>query len=112
MAAVTAVPSELVLQLRSLGATAWQVRWTVMREARTGIVAAVAAGFGRIIAEVGAALMVGGNIQDHTRVLTTAIVLETSKGAFAIALALAGWLLGLSLAVNVAILALQGKPQS
>jgi len=59
---------------------------------------------------VGAALMVGGNIEGHTRTLTTAIVLETGKGQFAIALALAGWLLGLALAVNATILALQGRP--
>jgi len=112
MAAVTAVPAELVLQLKSLGATAWQVRWTVIREARTGIVAAVAAGFGRIIAEVGAALMVGGNIQDQTRVLTTAIVLETSKGQFALALALGVWVLVLALLVNILILRLVGRPVS
>jgi tungstate transport system permease protein len=112
MAAVTAVPAELVLQLRSLGAKPWQVRWTVIREARAGIVAALAAGFGRIIAEVGAALMVGGNIQDQTRVLTTAIVLETSKGQFALALALGAWVLALALIVNLIMLRLIGRPVS
>jgi tungstate transport system permease protein len=111
LSAVAAVPPELFQQVRSLGASPAQARWAVLREARAGALVALAAGFGRIIAEVGAALMVGGNIQGHTRTLTTAIVLETSKGAFAVALALAGWLLGLALAVNVAILALQGKPQ-
>jgi tungstate transport system permease protein len=112
MAAVTAVPAELVLQLRSLGAKPSQVRWTVIREARAGIVAALAAGFGRIIAEVGAALMVGGNIQDQTRVLTTAIVLETSKGQFALALALGAWVLALALVVNLIMLRLIGRPVS
>jgi tungstate transport system permease protein len=111
LAAVAAVPPELSLQLRALGASRWQARRAILREARAGVLAAVAAGFGRVIAEVGAALMVGGNIQGHTRTLTTAIVLETGKGEFALALALAGWLLALALAVNAAILALHGGPQ-
>jgi tungstate transport system permease protein len=111
LSAVAAVPPDLLLQVRALGASPWQARWAVLREARPGVVVALAAAFGRIVAEVGAALMVGGNIQGHTRVLTTAIVLETSKGEFALALALAGWLLALALAVNVAILGLQGRPQ-
>jgi tungstate transport system permease protein len=109
--AVSAVPAEVFLQVRALGASHWQARWAVLREARAGVLVALAAGFGRVISEVGAAMMVGGNIEGHTRVLTTAIVLETSKGAFALALALAGWLLALALAVNAAILALQGGPQ-
>jgi tungstate transport system permease protein len=111
MTAVSAVPPELLLQVRSLGASRMQTNWAVLREARAGVLVAVAAGFGRIISEVGAALMVGGNIQGHTRVLTTAIVQETGKGEFALALALAGWLLGLTLAVNVLILSLHGRPQ-
>lgn len=110
--AVSAVPVELYLQVRALGASRWQARWAVLREARAGVLVALAAGFGRAIAEVGAAMMVGGNIEGHTRVLSTAIVLETSKGAFALALALAGWLLALALAVNAAMLALQGRPQA
>jgi tungstate transport system permease protein len=105
------VPPDVLLQVRALGASPWQARWAVLREARPGVAVALAAAFGRIVAEVGAALMVGGNIQGHTRVLTTAIVLETGKGEFALALALAGWLLALALAVNAAILGLQGRPQ-
>jgi tungstate transport system permease protein len=101
MAAVSAVPRDLLLQVRSLGASPWQARLAVLREARAGVLVALAAGFGRVISEVGAALMVGGNIQGHTRVLTTAIVLETSKGQFALALALGGWLLALALLVNL-----------
>jgi tungstate transport system permease protein len=110
MSAVAAVPNDFYLQARSLGASARQARWSVLREARSGVLVAVAAGFGRIISEVGAALMVGGNIEGHTRVLTTAIVLETGKGEFALALALAGWLLALTLAVNTIILGAQGRP--
>src|SRR5438270_7549495 len=68
-AAVGSVPAELFLQVRSLGASPWQARWTVLREARTSVVVAVAAGFGRVMSEVGAALIVGGNIEGHTRVL-------------------------------------------
>jgi tungstate transport system permease protein len=112
LSAVSAVPAELFPQLRALGASRRQARWAVLREARAGVLVALAAAFGRVLSEVGAALMVGGNIQGHTRVLTTAIVLETGKGAFALALALAGWLLSLALAVNLAIVALQGRPQA
>ncbi len=111
LAAVAAVPPELVLQVRALGASRRQARRAVLREARAGVLVALAAAFGRTISEVGAALMVGGNVQGQTRVLTTAIVLETGKGEFALAIALGGWLLALALAVNVVILGLQGKPQ-
>jgi tungstate transport system permease protein len=110
LSAVAAVPAELFQQVRALGGSRRQARRAVLREARAGVLVALAAAFGRVISEVGAAMMVGGNIQGHTRVLTTAIVLETGKGAFAVALALAGWLLALALAVNVAILGLQGRP--
>jgi tungstate transport system permease protein len=109
-AAVAGVPAELPVQVRALGASSGQVRWAVLREARAGVIVAFAAAFGRSLAEVGAALIVGGNIQGQTRVLTTAIVLETGKGEFAVALALAGWLLGLALAVNGLVLGLQGRP--
>src|SRR5262249_16929456 len=100
------------VQVRALGASRWQSRWAVLREARAGVLVALAAGFGRCIAEVGAALMVGGNIQGHTRTLTTALVLETGKGEVALALALAAWLRALTLAVNAAILGLQRRPPS
>jgi tungstate transport system permease protein len=109
-AAVAAVPAELLPQVRSLGANAWQARRAILAEAAPGVLVAVAAGFGRIIAEVGAALLVGGDIAGHTRVLTTAIVLETRKGEFALALALGGWLVGLTLLVNLLGLRLQGRP--
>jgi tungstate transport system permease protein len=109
-AAAAAVPTELLLQVRSLGASGWQARWAVLREARPGIVTAIAAGFGRVIAEVGAAQLVGGDIAGHTRVLTTAIVLETRMGHFAVAMALGGWLIGLALLVNLLGTRLQGRP--
>jgi tungstate transport system permease protein len=112
MAAVASVPAETFAQVRSLGASPWQARWAILREARLGVVLAVAAAFGRSISEVGAVLMVGGNVQGQTRVLTTAILLETGKGNFALALALGGWLLALALAVNLLILRLQGRPVS
>jgi tungstate transport system permease protein len=111
MNAVEAVPRELMSQLRSLGASPAQLRWTVLREARAGLVLAVLAAFGRSISEVGAVLIVGGNIQGHTRVLTTAIVLETSKGEFAFALALGGTLLAIALLVNAGVVWTQrGNP--
>ena len=109
MNSVAAVPAELGSQLKSLGATDRQCRWTMLREARHGVLLAVAAAFGRSISEVGAVLIVGGNVEGHTRVLTTAIVLETSKGQFEFALALGAALLFLALLVNVLILRLQGK---
>ena len=109
MTSMAAVPRELLPQLRSLGATERQVRWTVLREARHGVLLAVTAAFGRSVSEVGAVLIVGGNIQGHTRVLTTAIVLETSKGEFGFALALGAALLTLALLVNVLILRLHGR---
>jgi tungstate transport system permease protein len=108
MAAVAAVPKELAMQARTLGASDRQCRWAVLREARSGIALAVAAAFGRSVSEVGAVLIVGGNIQGHTRVLTTAIVLETGKGNFGFALGLGATLLTLALAVNLAIVSSQG----
>ena len=108
MSAVAAVPAELSSQIRTLGANDRQCRWTILREARHGVFLAVAAAFGRSISEVGAVLIVGGNIQGHTRVLTTAIALETGKGNFEFALALGGALLLLALSVNVLIVRVQG----
>lgn len=108
MSSVAAIPRELSDQIKSLGASDWQCRWTVLREARPGILLAIAAAFGRSISEVGAVLMVGGNIQGHTQVLTTAIVLETGKGNFELALLLGMMLLGMALLVNVLILRLHG----
>lgn len=108
MSSVEAIPRELSDQIKSLGASDWQCRWSVLREARQGVLLAIAAAFGRSISEVGAVLIVGGNIQGRTRVLTTAIVLETGKGNFELALVLGLALLALALVVNVLMLRLHG----
>jgi tungstate transport system permease protein len=100
LAAVQAVPPDVRLQARALGATRSRALWSQLREARLGIVAAVIAGFGAVISEVGAAMMVGGNIVGETRVLTTAIVLETRRGNFETAMALAFILMAVVLVVN------------
>jgi len=109
MAAVMGVDPQLRLQINALGATRWQAVVAILAEARVGVVVSIIAGFGSIISEVGAVMMVGGNIEGRTRMLTTAIVLETSKGNFDLALALGGVLLGLSFAANAAVLRLQGR---
>ncbi len=109
MSAVEGVDPELRLQVRALGATRWQTGWTVLREARIGLTAAVVAAFGGIISEVGAVMLVGGNIGGHTRVLTTAILLSTRQGDFAMAMALGVVLLLLALGANAALLQLQGR---
>jgi tungstate transport system permease protein len=109
MAAVMGVDPQLRRQVRSLGATRWQTALTLLMEARLGVVVSVIAGFGSIASEVGAVMMVGGNIEHRTRVLTTAIVLETRRGSFDLAMALGVILLGLSFLTNVAMLYLQGK---
>ena len=107
--AVGAVPTELTWQLRSLGATPWQAKLGVLKEARAGVGLAVASAFGRSISEVGAVMIVGGNIEGHTRVLTTAIVLETRQGHFALALWLSAVLLTMAVLVNTAIVRTQGR---
>ena len=109
MAAVRGVNPDLRRQLVSLGATPWRATLTILREARFGVVVSVIAGFGSIISEVGAVMIVGGNIQGSTRVLTTAIVLETRKGEFSFAIALAVVLLLLSFLSNIFMLRLQGR---
>ena len=109
LTAVMGVDPQLRQQVEALGATRCQTISTILMEARVGVVVSVIAGFGSIISEVGAVMMVGGNIESKTRVLTTAIVLETRKGDFNLAMALGVILLALSFATNVAMLYLQGK---
>jgi tungstate transport system permease protein len=92
---------------RVLGANPLQEALTIIREARYGIMTGGIAGLGRVTAEVGAVLMVGGNIAGYTRVMTTTIALETDKGEFALAIALGIILLGLSLMINVTLRAIQ-----
>jgi tungstate transport system permease protein len=89
-------------QLRSLGVGPWRAIWTLLWDGRFSLLTAILAGFGRAIAEVGAVIIVGGNINHVTRVMTTTIALETSKGNLALALALGVILLALVLALNLA----------
>jgi tungstate transport system permease protein len=109
MAAVMGVNPNLRQQLVSLGATGWQATLAILTEARIGVIVSIVAGFGAIISEVGAVLLVGGNIEGKTRTLTTAIVLETRKGDFDLALALGVILLLVTFLANVAMLRLQGR---
>jgi ABC-type tungstate transport system substrate-binding protein len=90
----------LQVQLRGLGASRWQTTWWLWREARLPLLAALMAAFGSVISEVGAAMMVGGNIAHQTRVLTTSIVLETGRGEFGNAIVLGLVLLTLAFIVN------------
>ncbi len=100
LAAVQNVPAPFRLQLVALGASRTQMVMVTLREARLPMLAAVMAGFGAVISEIGASMMVGGNIKGHTRTLTTAMVLETSRGNFEAAIALAVLLLVLVFGVN------------
>ena len=109
MAAVMGVDPQLRQQVTALGATGRQAAGTVLTEARLGVIVSVVAGFGSIISEVGAVMLVGGNIEGRTRVLTTAIVLETRKGNFELALALGFVLLSLAFLANLLMLRLQGR---
>lgn len=107
LTAVQSVDPMLQLQVRALGATRIQLAWTILSEARGGLFAAVVTAFGGIVSEVGAVMLVGGNIQGETRVLTTAIVLETQKGNFSLALALGIVLLLLAFLANFILYKLQ-----
>jgi tungstate transport system permease protein len=109
LAAVGGVPAAFRLQLLGLGASRVQMIWVVLREARLPMLAAIMAGFGGVISEIGASMMVGGNIKGHTRTLTTAMVLETGKGNFDVAIALALLLLVLIFVVNWALTSIQQR---
>jgi len=109
MAAVGEVSTDLRLQIRSLGATSSQVLLITLREARRGVLVALIGGLGSIISEVGAVMMVGGNIEDSTRVMTTAIMLETRRGNFDLAIGLAVVLLLIAFLINLSAAQLQGK---
>ena len=108
-AALEALDPRLRQQLLGLGASRPQMVFHLWREARLPLLAALMAGFGSVISEVGASMMVGGNIKGQTRVLTTAIVLETSKGEFGSALALSTLLLVLTYLINLALTWIQQK---
>jgi len=109
LAAIQQIPDRFRLQMRGLGASRGQLLWVLLREARLPMLAAAMAGFGGVISEVGASLMVGGNIRGHTRVLTTATVLEASKGDFDVAIALSVLLLAIVFLVNAALTWIQQR---
>jgi tungstate transport system permease protein len=111
MAAFQTLNPQLATQLLGIGASRWQLLWLLGKEAQLPLLAAVMAGFGGVISEVGSVMMVGGNIKGQTRVLTTATVLETQKGNFAIAIALGLILLTLSFMVNLVLTSLQQRQQ-
>jgi tungstate transport system permease protein len=109
LAAIQNLPANLRLQILALGATRIQMVWILVKEAKLPLLAAVMAGFGGVISEVGASIMVGGNIKGYSRVLTTATVMETGKGNFDIAMALGIILLLLSFAVNAILTQIQQR---
>jgi tungstate transport system permease protein len=108
-AALQHLPPMLRLQILALGASRIQMLWILVKEARLPLLAAVMAGFGGVISEVGASIMVGGNIKGYTRVLTTATVMETGKGNFDVAIALGIILLLLTFAVNAVLTYIQQR---
>lgn len=109
MSSILSVDPMLRPQLRALGASPWQITYAQLYEARLGVMVGIVAGFGSIISEVGAVMLVGGNIEGRTRVLTTAIVLETRRGNFDLALAFGIILLSMAFIANLMIVLIQGK---
>lgn len=109
MAGVQQLNPKLTLQILAIGASRWQLWWLLIREARLSLLAAVIAGFGGVVSEVGASMMVGGNIRGHTRVLTTAVVMEVSRGHFAMAIALSIILLALAFAITMSLTKIQQR---
>ncbi|HJN91697.1 MAG TPA: ABC transporter permease [Dehalococcoidia bacterium] len=107
LASIQSVNPRLLDQIVALGANRVQMLWLLIREARLGLLAALMAGFGAVISEVGASMMVGGNIAGETRVLTTATVLETSRGNVEVALALGFMLLIMAYVVNLVVTSVQ-----
>ena len=109
ISALSGVSQEIVDTATSLGASSFQTIWLVLKEARYAVLAAVIMGFARAISEVGCAMMVGGNIRGATRIITTAIALEASKGDIALAIALGIILLFLALIINIVLNRLQQR---
>jgi tungstate transport system permease protein len=109
LAAIQALPKNLRLQILALGATRFQMVWILVKEAKLPLLAGVMAGFGGVISEVGASIMVGGNIKDYSRVLTTATVLETSRGNFELAIALSIILLLMAYFINLVLTQIQQR---
>lgn len=109
LAAIQHLPEKLRLQILALGATRFQMVWILIKEAKLPLLAGVMAGFGGVISEVGASIMVGGNIKGYSRVLTTATVMETSRGNFDIAIALGIILLLLAYLINLLLTQIQQR---
>ncbi|MEW6376805.1 MAG: ABC transporter permease [Thermodesulfobacteriota bacterium] len=109
LAAIQQLPQKLRLQILALGATRFQMVWILVKEARLPLLAGVMAGFGGVISEVGASIMVGGNIKGYSRVLTTATVMETSRGNFDIAIALGIILLVMAYFINLILTQVQQR---
>jgi tungstate transport system permease protein len=103
------IDGKFLMQLKALGATKWQTLILLLKETKVAIFAAVIAGLGRILAEVGAAMMVGGNLRDETRILTTSIVMEVSKGNFDVALALSFILMTIAFIITFILTFLQQR---
>jgi len=112
MAAVQQLDPKLRLQIMALGASQTQMIWLILREARLPLLAAIMAGFGAVISEVGASMMVGGNITNQTRVMTTAIVGEDSKGNFSLAIALSIILMIIVYLVNLLLTWVQQRSRN
>lgn len=109
LAAIQALPKNLPLQILALGATRFQMVWILVKEAKLPLLAGVMAGFGGVISEVGASIMVGGNIKGYSRVLTTATVMETSRGNFDVAIALGIILLLMAFFINLILTQIQQR---
>lgn len=109
IAAMQQLPKKLRLQILALGASRLQMVWMLIKESRLSLLAAIMAGFGGVISEIGASIMVGGNIKGYSRVLTTATVMETSKGNFDIAIALGIILLLLAFSINLILTHIQQR---
>lgn len=111
LAAIQAADPRIAETAVTLGASRWRAMRTVLYEVRFGVMAAVISGFGRVISEVGCAIMVGGNIAGETRTMTTAIALQTSKGEFAQGIGLGIVLVAIALLINAGLVLLQGDPR-
>jgi tungstate transport system permease protein len=109
LSAMQHLPEKLRLQILALGATRVQLLLLLMREARLPMLTGIMAGFGGVVSEIGASIMVGGNVKGYTRVLTTATVMETGKGNFALAISLGIILLVLAFAVNYTLTTIQQR---
>jgi len=112
LAAIQHIPEKMKLQIKALGATKIHFLFFILREAKLSLLASAMAGFGGVISEVGASMMVGGNIKGYTKVLRTATVLETSKGNFEIAMALGVILFLLTFSINQILTAIQQRERS